>query len=199
MPEKYKEKWTINSYMQPSSGGVTINMVDKSVSASDILIDVKFDGSKKFDIKFYNEDLLRLPENDMWNIFFTLFDITLGEAISLAYVGKIEVANKKNGKMILLSNLKEHIVETLKKNNHLNPEKWNQSFSAYKCEPRESGIFRDDVISGVTAHMNLVNDYYSKEYRIFDDFEKLGIKAGFLVIENTSQDMRENLDKRYFI
>ena len=200
LPEKYREKWHIYPCMQPGSlENFSIHMSGQMISMADILLDCSFEKeSGMFSIAFYHEAFAAMEENAGYHLFFTALDLSLGEVMSLKYIGNVEQSKEKHPGMMALGGLRKYISETLEKEGIELNEKPGRTYSSYTFNPQENENLRYDVIAGMTACMELIQDYYSGEYRTAEAMEKMGVKAGFLFFAyEQDADRSEILNLRY--
>ncbi len=198
MPEKFKEKWTFTPFMQgDKSDGFTLKMQDVSVAISDMLVAVDYQSdSDDFNIQFYNEHICKLGDNDSYHIFFLMMDMVTGEAMGNLYIGTVDKADTKLDNMIPLSDLKQHIIDTLEKNEKRYFDNPQERFTSFQLEldDNEYSPFRYDVTFGITSFYSLLNGYYSNNNDINLELLKMGAVAGFLVLINKEGlELREAL------
>ena len=188
MPDKFKEKWTFTPFMQgDKSDGFTLKMKDVNIAISDMLVAVDYENdSGDFNIKFYNEHVCKLDDSDSYHIFYLMMDMVTGEAISNLYIGTVDKSDTKLDGMIPLSDLKEHLIDTLEKNDKQYFTSPQERFTSFQIEldDDEYSPYRYDVTFGTTSFNSLLSSYYSNDNAINLELLKMGAVAGFLVLIN---------------
>ena len=188
MPDKLKGKWKFFPYMQNNNvENFNFNMYDNNLSFKEILVSAEFDAdSKLFNCKFYNEKLNKLEENDVYNVFYKMLDISIGENISHLYIGDCFKSDKKLDDMIDLTKLYDFIINTLKNINEdkeiiLDPI---NRFTVYQFKYNSQAdrvLYREDIIIGNTCYMELIYDYIHYNVNSIVNISKMGARAAYLV------------------
>lgn len=203
MPEPFWEKWNFNPW-KPAMPGAQIRIHDVLIGADDILLEVRpSEESMRFDLRFYNETLATLEEEQAYHIFYLVLEMTLGENICMGYVGFVEMAETKGSTMITLSELWDFMEKKLGEVETLLDENYNpcSTYSGYSMEPSENPNPRFDIIAGFTGLPGLLDEYYEAEDRpIFDLFEENGAKVAFITMHRLyPEDHKQDLELRSLI
>lgn len=202
MPSKYKNKWHFFPYMQSAKGeNFFFEMYGIKVDMKDIDIEVTYDEERnKFDLRFYNKDIAKLKENELYNMFFIMMDITIGESMSRIYIGSVEKSEEALENTIPLNELENFVLNTLKENEKEVIDRADECYSGYGFTPKEIDSLRYDIISGTTSYTEILDDYYGGEKDNFDKLLACGAKAVFITFPYSSDEERNDvLQKRYEI
>ncbi len=188
MPEKFKEKWTFTPFMQgDKSDGFMLKIKDIDVAISDMLVAVDYESDNgDFNIKFYNEHVCKLDDSDAYHILFLMMDMVTGEAISNLYIGTVDKSDTKLDGMIPLSDLKQHIIDSLEKDEKQYFENPQERYTSFEIEldDDEYAPYRYDVTFGTTSYQSLLSSYYINDNDINLQLLKMGAVAGFLILIN---------------
>lgn len=186
-----KNKWNFFPYPEGTKGkSFGIRMHEKEVEADKILLSVDYDVENDvYDISFYNETLNSLDENKAYSMFFTIFDIVLGDCLPRIYIGDINKADSLPAKAMPLTQVQKYIEDDVKKRKKELFKRMTDRVTAYGLTPDDSGEFRKDIISGIGSYMDLINDYYNGDDK--NNYDKLvacGVKPVFIVFPYGEDD-----------
>lgn len=200
MPEHFQEKWHFSPW-KPAVPGAQIRIHGVLLGADDILVEVSpSEESAHFNLRFYNETLAAIDEDQRYHILFLILEMTLGENICMGYVGFVEMAETRTTTMIPLADLWDFMKKTLDESGTPLDEAYNpcHGYSGYSMEPTENPMPRFDIIAGFTSLPTLLDEYYEAENRsIFDLFAKNGAKAAFIAMHrNDPEDHKRDLELR---
>lgn len=191
MPEHYKEKWHFHPWKSAMSG-TQLHIHDVFLSAEDLwVLPEKNEEGRRFNLLFYNETLTTIEEEQAYQIFYLLLEMTLGENICMGYLGFAEMAEAREEAMIRLSDLHAFMVKTLEDHEDSLEEDHNPclSYSGYSMEPSENAHPRFDIIAGFTSLPGLLDEYYENETRpVFDFFKENGAKVAFITMHRNHPD-----------
>lgn len=170
--------------------GLSISMFGIDLSAKEISLYTRPDNSRnKIDIDIYCPKLMKLGRDERYIMFFVFLDRFISEFYTIEYVGYVDFLNKPpKEKPVTINNLKAHIDQCISENNWTRFDAPGQIYTGYKMEPsnNENLSLREDVFSGYSACIPILNAYYSEENDIFDEYSRDGIIFGFLFFENES-------------
>ncbi|MDR2870865.1 MAG: hypothetical protein LBV04_10480 [Deferribacteraceae bacterium] len=193
MPSKLKENWNFFPWKTSFTGGA-LRMHDKDITAEDILVSVEEEDGR-FGIEFYNDTLAEIDENQAYQIFYMMLDLSLGENISMGFINWVDKAEAKKDGMIPLSELRQYISD-----HHAEPVDDDYSptdrWITYSGKPsQDADLLRYDIIAGHSCLRPLLEDYYSDEDAAYELFKQNGVKAAFLAIERPEgENYREIID-----
>ncbi|WP_029906195.1 hypothetical protein [Prevotella sp. 10(H)] len=196
-PEYLWKKWNFYS-TKPAHGkkGYALKMFGTELSDEDILIYPQTDNDKsKINIKVYSPALMELDESKRYSMFFIYLDQFIGELYTMEYIGFIDfIGEEQKGKPINIAEFKSFIDDTIKTCSWSKFENPCEIYSGYRMEVnnKEGWKLREDIFSGYTSCMPLLNDFYNGKSHCFDEAEKNGVIFGFLFFENINVP-RENV------
>ncbi|NDV77724.1 hypothetical protein [Dysgonomonas sp. 511] len=188
-PEHLWEKWNFYS-SKPAHGkpGSAIEMFGVRISDDDVTIYPETDGDRpKVNIEVCSPKLMALEENKRYSMFFIYMDQFIGELYSMEYIGYIDfVENKLDKPSTNMVGLKGVIDKAIEDNKWTKYENPTEIYSTYRLEPseEEDWTLREDIFSGYTSCIPLINDFYNGENRRVDEAKENGVHFGFLFFEN---------------
>ena len=190
MPESLKGKWKFFPFNQGKEGtSLAFRMDDTDIDIAKIKVNASYlENSNDFNIRYYDENLCALPEEKSDGIFHIILELTLGEGVSFKYIREVERGSGIEDGMIAMSELKQHIKETLKSHNQKFFENPKDLYTSYQLTPKESDELRFDVIVGSTCLDSIVADYYNDSTELFDHANSFGAQAMFIVFPNGNDD-----------
>lgn len=99
---------------------------------------------------------------------------------------------------ISIKRLKSYIDEVISKNKWRVYENPFEKFYGYHMQPSSESDwdFREDVIAGATADIEVINGYYNYDSSIYDRNFKDGVIYGFLFFENVNIDQSQLISFR---
>jgi len=200
MPEKYRGKWHFYPYMQSTRGqDFGLRMHGANIDAGKVMISLSIEeNASKADIQFYCKELASLPENECYSAFYVIMETIIGEGLTRACVGNVELAKKRGLTMFPLTKLEEKLVQKLCKDGKI-PDPAEQYFT-YQIEPREDDMLRSDIFIGTGNFGAIINDYYAGDGECFNDFAGCGATAAFLFYSyDKESEQKEVLTQRYEI
>ncbi len=191
LPSQFKDKWKFTPFQIGQSDGFSMNLpdVNKPIHISDIFVAVDY-GSEinqtGFNLLLYNEHISKLDDNIAYETFFIMTNFAIGEATSSIYINKLVTSEEKLDHMIPLTDLKQNISDKLKESDRklfLNPK---DRFITFKMEIEhdDKSPLRYEVNFGTTAFHELQNAYYAKNNKLNLALLKMGVFAGFIIMQD---------------
>lgn len=201
MPEQFKDKWHFFPFNQGTDGSFSFDMYGVKVDMAQVRLAVDYqEDINVFNIRFYEEQLCTLEEEQGYNAYYIMMEIMLGEGMSYQYIADVERIDAPVDGMITLPELRAYILDTLKAHDKKVFENPQQIYSGYHFEPQESEEMRFDVMAGSTCFHPLVVDYYNGSTELFDRLKRFGAQAVFIAFSydnNEEGDAKKVLDLRY--
>lgn len=202
IPKQLTGKWKVFPYM-PGTGGENygFRMYDKEIQLEDVkVLAVLNDGGNSFTIRFYNEMLGNLDENEAYNAFYIMMEITIGEGLSKFYTDSIEMVTDFENGMYPLTELEQKIKDTVTADGNELIKRPDERYTGYGFEPQENEDLRYDVISGASSFIDLIDEYYSNSDETLEQLRACGVRAGFIAFPySEKEDRSELLNLRYAI
>ena len=201
LPEQFQNKWKVFPYMQGTGGEkFGFGMFGQTIGTDEVMVKAVYDLEKdSFGVSFYNKLLSELDENECFNAFCIMMDITIGEGLAHIYINDIKKADSLEDGMIPLIELEAFIKESISKagkNVLLRPD---ERYGSYEFQPQENEELRYDVIVGVSSFFALIGEYYSELTETMDALNTCGAKAMFLAFPYDHDDRGDILNTRYEI
>lgn len=201
MPESLKGKWHFFPFNQGTDNSFEFQMYGVRVDMAEVQVAVGYNEEQNdFAISFYEENLCSLLEDQSYNAFYIMMEITLGEGISYQYISEVKRLDKSAEGMIPLPELRKHIIETLNLHGKEVFDNPQDVFISYQLEPEDNEELRYDVVVGSTNFSSLVSQYYQNNTELFDHINQFGARAVFIAFpyEDDGSDRRnEVLNFRY--
>lgn len=201
MPESLKGKWHFFPFNQGTDNSFEFQMYGVKVDMAEVQVAVSYNEEQNdFAISFYEESLCSLLEDQSYNAFYIMMEITLGEGISYQYISEVKRLDKSAEGMIPLPELRKHIIETLNLHGKEVFDNPQDVFISYQLEPEDNEELRYDVVVGSTNFSSLVSQYYQNDTELFDHINQFGARAVFIAFpyEDDGSDRRnEVLNFRY--
>ncbi len=186
MPEKFKEKWTFNPFMDGNvSNDLELKINDVTVGLSDMLVAVDYHkDSNRFNLQFFNEHVCKLDDRDAYHIFFLMMDIVIGESIGYQYIRTVNKSELKTDGMIPLTDLKQYIINKLENDNKqlFNNPQDRFTYFTFKLKADQHSPFRYNVNQGGTTFRELFDSYYANDNAINLSLLRMGAVAVFLIL-----------------
>lgn len=198
-PQGLRHDWQFSPCLQSSRGeSFDFGMYGIRVSTNAIRVSTGYDpDNNTFSLRFYHPDLCGLPEEQCFNAFYILLELTIGEGLSYVYVGDVQRADGPEEGMFPLTELEARIEEALDAMGHSRIVSPEERYTTYQLKPQAGGGLRRDVIAGVTCYIGLLNDYYAGEARAAGALAACGAKACFLFFPYPGEDRGDVLQARY--
>ena len=204
MPESLKGKWHVNPYNYGTEGkGFTFNMYGKQIACADVRVKADYDDARNaVSLRFFHPEFNNIDENDALNAFYTLFNISMGEAFTYNYIDQLKRTDAEEEGMMPLTDLYASLRQRIESYGKQMQESPSKHYNTYRCNPDTSGEFnnaRFDVISGTTNYTALVRDYYQAEMYRNVKLMAFGAKAAYLAFtyDNNEEERKKMLDLRY--
>ena len=193
IPDKYKDTWTYTPW-KSAAPGMSLSLGDVSLSADDILVSVEEDNGK-FGIEFYNKTLNEIDENQAYNIYYIIMDLSLGENIAMGFINWVDKADEPKDGMIKLSELRQYMNDNTENGiaDDYNPIR---SYFGYGGDPVPNEKPRYDIIAGFSSMLPVLRSYYNDETEAYDYLASNGAKAVFIAFPRTSEDHNIDLELR---
>ena len=201
MPEQFRGKWNFLPYMQGTQGeSLGFEMYGRNIPLEEVKVGLHYvEEQNYFDVRFYHAALVDLPENESYNAFYIMMELTIGEGLARIYVNRVEQAAGMEKGMFPLTKLEACMtmaLEEAKKNILLRPD---ERYTVYEMALEEGMDLRYDTVVGNTCFAELVREYFSGEAVNADKLENCGAKAAFLVVPVENSEPSESLRLRYEI
>jgi len=201
LPDALADRWTVTPLKPAVGEGFKIGMFDKTLGFDDVLVGIEPEGNDRFSLRFYNNILDDMDENNAYFFFFILLDAALGEAISISHIEGVDKADTTEEGMIPLSQLLDTIAAELEKEDkepNTNPCEYYVGYSGTPDEDADPSALplRHDIIAGFTCQQRLMDEYYSEDHNSFDLYTEAGAKAGFIWYFHEHDEIRDALDER---
>ena len=201
LPQQFRDKWKFFPCM-PGTGGNNFGfrMIehDKIVDTDNVFVSVTPDEeNKSVDLRFYAKEWEVLDDNNCYNAFFTLMDISIGEALAHAYINKVDRATAHTDDMIALTTLEKWLLDNLCEDGKIpNPA---DKYFAYQQKPDgNTNPPRLDIFTGSGNYTPIINDYYNGEDITYKTFAGFGAKSVFLYYYyDEKADQKVVLNQRY--
>lgn len=188
-PESLSEYWNFYSSKpgHPDSN-FGMQMYDISLSKEDVNLYYSIDDERrKVDIEIYCPPLIALEENKRYNMFFIFLDQFIGELYTMEYIGYVDFVEEKQDKPIIsIGELKALIDETIDEKEWTRIDNPCELYSGYQMEPSEEDdwTLRQDIMSGYTSCIPVLNAFYNGDETYFADYASDGLTFGFLFFNN---------------
>ena len=199
MPEQLKGKWHFFPCMQGTGGeSFGFQMYGKNVQLSNVMVGLKYHEEQNyFDVRFYDAQLASLGEDDCYNAFYIMMELTIGEAMSYIYIHQVDKADALEEGMFPLTKLEACItvaLEEAKKEILMRPD---ERYSIYQMQFESDKDLRYDMVIGTTCFPELLRDYFNESTEHADKLAACGAKAVFLVMPMGNAGHSEMLKLRY--
>ena len=181
MPAELRGKWKAFPYMQSTGGNsFGFGMYDARLKTDDVMVFAEYDeASNTFNLRFYEENLCALEDDECYSAFRVVSKITVGEGLARVYINNLEKAAEVEAGMIPLTELEKYMLDIIEKSGRQLITRPDERYSVYSLTPEE-GPLRYDVTSGASCFTRLVAEYYRGETETANSFAELGAQAMFL-------------------
>lgn len=201
LPPTLAERWTVTPLKPAVGQGFQIGMFDKMIGFDDVMVGMEPAGNDRFFLRFYNDMLDEMDDNNAYFFFFILLDASLGEAISISHIEGVDKAESLEEDMMPLSGLRDAIAAELAKEDkelNTNPCEYYVGYSGTPDEDADPSALplRHDIIAGFTCQQRLMDEYYSEDPSSFELYVEAGAKPGFIWYFHEHDEMRDALDER---
>ncbi len=201
-PEAVGEHWNILIGRQKAQG-FGLRMDGHEITPEDVQVLPEIDEGGSVSLTLSCEALNGLPagnEGMAYNMLSILCDQTLGELAAMRYLtGGFEVVEQAPEGSIPLSRLDDLLRDRFGSGyEQLTPEGICELFVAYRMEPSEGEerYLREDCFFGVTSLAPLVNEYFTGEETIMNEYHANGAVPGFFCLDHAGIPREEVLDLR---
>lgn len=184
-PEELKDRWNFySSKPGKADSNFALEMYGISLNKENTQIYCSVnEDAQKVNLRIYSPDILKLEENQRYNIFFIFLDQYIGELYTMEYIGSIDFIEKPlKDEATPISSLKALIDENIAQNKWFAAENIIEKCSGYQMQPSEAKDWqlREDIFIGYTACIPVLNAFYNQTDELFKRFEQDGIIYGFL-------------------
>lgn len=194
-PDQLRRKWRFHPFSRGEKGSFVFKMYGVEIDMAQVQVDVKYMTAKNtFSVRFYEEQLCALEEDECYHAFSVMMDIMLGEGLAYLYITNVERANAPLKGMIALPELRASIEKTLKANKEPVYENPHEVFTGYRITYQDKSMFRYDVLVASSSFQPLVSEYYRGSTDLFDSLNRFGAQAMFIAF--TYEDKRKGDAKR---
>ncbi|MCL2142456.1 MAG: tetratricopeptide repeat protein, partial [Methanimicrococcus sp.] len=144
LPEQFQNKWKVFPYLPGTSGEkFGFGMFGQTIGTDEVMVKADYDlENDSFGLSFYNKLLSELDENECYNAFCIMMDITIGEGLAHIYINNVKKADSLEDGMIPLIELEAFIKESVSKAGKeilLHPD---ERYGSYKFQPQENEELR---------------------------------------------------------
>ena len=199
LPEPFRDKWTFHPCMQGTGGqNFGFAMYETQVDTDRVMVSATpAEGGQTADLLFYAKEWESLEENNCYNAFYILMELSIGEALANACIEEVKKADSPTDDMFPLTQLEQWLLDTLCENGEA-PDPANRYF-AYSGKPdTENPQLRQDVFAGSTNYMTIINGYYGGKDNCYQTFAGFGAKPLFLYYYYDGEaDRKTILNERY--
>ncbi len=180
LPAKFLGKWSFFPYMQGTGGRqFGLRMFDVAVGNDKVMVSAVPDGDgRTAGLRFYAKEWAGLEDNKCYSAFYTLMELSIGEALANVCVSEVNRADSIEKGMFPLTELEQWMIERLCEDGKV-PDPAERYFT-YKIQPEDDGMPREDIFLGFTSCIPLLNGYDSGERSSYSVFEEFGAKPVFL-------------------
>lgn len=199
MPRQFRFKWHFSPYLTGIKGeSFGFQMYDRNIPMEEVKIGLHYDEEQNvFNIRFYNEQLNTLSEDQCYQAFYILMELAIGEGMARIYVNDVNKADLQETGMFSLTKLNDCMTVALEEAGKEIITRPDERYTVYSMDFDEVRDLRYDMLIGNTCFTELVRDYFNGESTTADALEAYGAKAVFLVIPVGEVDRAELLKLRY--
>lgn len=192
-PHHLFEHWRFH-YVKPAAlidEEFSLKMYDTFLDEKEIKFYVTPDGERqKFDIQMYSKNLSGLEEDKRYNMLFIFLDNLIGELFTMQNIGYLDFLEEDKpgkGEEVTSHKLKEFMETTMEKENWQAVKNPLKVYTGYTMDPSdgEASTYRDDVFTGYSSLLPLINNYYDEKNDSVLEAKKDGVEYGFLFFDNT--------------
>ena len=194
LPAQFRDKWTFFPCMQSVKGKeFGFQMHGTRVGNDDVMVSaVPDEEGKRANLRFFAAPWAELEEKNCYNAFYTLMEITIGEALAHSCVEDVTWAGAAEEGMIPLTQLEQWMLDNLCEDGKA-PDP-SQNYFVYQLQPGDEPQPRKDVFIGSGHCAPIINGYYAEKDECYDTFAAFGAKPVFLYF--TYEDRDTVLEKR---
>lgn len=190
-PEELKEIWNFySSKPGKPDGNFGMTMYDTSLDKENIQIYTEVDKEQqKVNLQVCSQNLLKLEENQRYNMFFIFLDQFIGELYTMEYIGTIDFLEKPIDRQTTpVGELKTLIDKNIEEEKWFPAESIIEKCSGYQMKPSEAKDWqlREDIFIGYTACIPVLNAFYNQTDELFNRFQQDGITYGFLFYKSVN-------------
>ncbi|SPT71347.1 Predicted O-linked N-acetylglucosamine transferase, SPINDLY family [Anaerobiospirillum thomasii] len=184
-PQSLFENWNIVVGRQRNDNFL-LRTEDFEINADDVLMWVEKNDDNRVKLTLYCHELLPVLKKDRNHAFWAmcmLIEQCIGEISTIAHIASFDIADKVKDSMGLPLNRLPGVLESMGCEPYTDAKiLLDNSFYSYSIEPVKDpeAPLRFDIFAGSTSLTALLNDYYSHETDIFDEYYCKGIVAGFI-------------------
>jgi len=189
-PSGLWEHWNFYA-SKPGNGSndFSLQMYDISLSKDDILFSYAINKEQqKIDIEVYSPSLMKLEENQRYNMFFIFLDQFISEMYTMEYIGNIDFVNKQpdDENTVSITDLKSIIEKAIEDNEWFQADSIREKCTGYQMEPSndDNWALREDIYIGYSSCFPVLSAFYDKSDELFKEFEADGLIYGFLFFKN---------------
>ncbi|MDR2861874.1 MAG: hypothetical protein LBV07_04945, partial [Syntrophobacterales bacterium] len=185
LPEQYRDKWNFFPCMQGTGGhNFGFRMYGTNVNTDHVMVSAAPDEeSKTADLRFYIKEWESLEEKDSYNAFYTLLDLSIGEALAHVCLNNVEKAEILEEGMFPLTELEQWMIDNLCEDGKI-PDPAERYFGYEKTPPDEEAagddLPRQDIFVGIAKYTPLLSCYDDGEDDCYQKFTDFGAKPVFL-------------------
>lgn len=194
-PEQLRGKWHFYPFNREEKGSFVFKMYGVEIDMARVQVALNYMKAKNtFSVRFYEEQLCALEEDQSYNAYSVMMNIMLGEGLAYLYITHVERADAPEKGMITLPELRASIEKTLKANDEPVYENPHEVFTGYRISYQDKSMFRYDVLAASSSFQPLVVEYYQGSTALFDSLNRFGAQAMFIAI--TYQNRKKSDVKR---
>lgn len=188
-PKELLDRWNFySSKPGKSDEGSSLRMYGVDITHSDLTIYPTCDNDRrKIHLEVYAPKLEDLEDGQHYTMFFIYLDQFIGEVYTMEYIGNIDfIEGELDKEVVSISDLKAYIDNIVEKEDWTKVDNPLELYSGYKLKPTEkqNWMLREDIMTGYSSCMPIINHYYNKQAEVLDEAKKDGVTWGFLFFEN---------------
>ena len=182
MPKEALNNWVVR-IGKIGDIGDSLKLDGISYSIEDIYYKVNNINNNELTLDIYSSLFIDDIEDNLGKIYFIVFnflDHILGEITTMKYIRKINIIKDKLDDMLPMLTLREYLELNNYKLNISACDYLNEFYEYHNDPVPNSEYWREDIISGTTNFIPLLNEYNSGSTDIVDEYYNNGIVAGFI-------------------
>ncbi len=208
MPKALRDHWTFVPGFPPRSDIRLVDLIaNESVTVDEVQIQVKHYVDGRYWLAVWSPTLIKAFKERRSFAFEALTELTLallGDLTAVAYIAQLEFSSEPLGSEALP--LRE-LPELMAKNGHMPVTDASALMVPRPYAYRELSIlpewdkWRQGPMSGKTAWRQLIQQYWSHDTDILEEFEEDGVRAGFFILPRehlTDEQVAKLLDDLIF-
>lgn len=169
----------------------SLNIHGKEVAQRDVILYPKL-MDQRISLDVYCDVFLKMSLEDAMQNLFLLLDASIGEVYTMNYIGELHIIKEKQNGGITLDLLGSYLKELMSKEAWTNRHDSLQVYTNYTIQPKKENFYlREDVFSGMSTQINLINEMLRFGSYHVKKAEMNGIQLGFLFYEHSAISPQE--------